>query len=314
MANPVSPSDAEETAPGRIGRLKERLDALKMEGLHRLEEERERRTSVQVAYDFYRRDQAFAGSLLAGGLSVKLFLWFLPFSLSVVVLIGTLADRFNRPAGEVAEESGLVAALAAMVEDAVAASSRARLYLALLGIILVLWAGLGVVRALGLTSRLAWRMASTTPVRKLLGSLSVVGFVIVILSLQWAMNRLQGGPWYLDLVVLVAFLLAFLALQVVLLGSLPRPDGVPWTAVIPGALLMTAGLLAVRIATVVYFSRRLASAGELYGGLGLAGVFLAWLYIISRLLVASISVNATIWQRSESPPPAPERRAPPLAP
>jgi uncharacterized BrkB/YihY/UPF0761 family membrane protein len=37
----------------------------------------------------------------------------------------------------------------------------------------------------------------------------------------------------------------------------------------------------------------------MYGGLGLAGVFLAWLYIISRLLVASISLNATIWQRDQ---------------
>jgi uncharacterized BrkB/YihY/UPF0761 family membrane protein len=35
----------------------------------------------------------------------------------------------------------------------------------------------------------------------------------------------------------------------------------------------------------------------MYGGLGLAAVFLAWLYIISRLLVASISLNAAIWQR-----------------
>jgi uncharacterized BrkB/YihY/UPF0761 family membrane protein len=28
-------------------------------------------------------------------------------------------------------------------------------------------------------------------------------------------------------------------------------------------------------------------------------VFLAWLYIISRLLVASISLNAAIWQRDQ---------------
>ncbi len=32
----------------------------------------------------------------------------------------------------------------------------------------------------------------------------------------------------------------------------------------------------------------------------MAAVFLAWLYIISRSLVASISLNATIWQRDEA--------------
>jgi uncharacterized BrkB/YihY/UPF0761 family membrane protein len=303
VADSPSSSDAEETAPGRIERLKERWDALKNEGLERLDVERERRASVRVAYDFYRRDQAFAGSLLAGGLSVKLFLWFLPFSLSVVVLVGTLAERFDRPPSDLAHDSGLTAALTGMVEDAVEASESARLYLAILGVFLLLWTGLGVVRALRLTSRLAWGMTSTPPMRALVGSLSVVGFVLAILALQWARDRLLGGPWYLDLLVQILAILGVIALQIVLLNSLPRPSGVYWTALIPGALLMTAGLLIIRLATVVYFSRRLDNASELYGGLGLAAVFLAWLYVISRTLVASISLNATIWQRNRSEPP-----------
>ena len=96
MADASASSDAEETAPGRIERLKDRYATAKTHGLERLETERERRASVRMAYDFYLRDQAFAGSLLAGGISVKIFLWFLPFSLSVVVVIGTLSDWLDR--------------------------------------------------------------------------------------------------------------------------------------------------------------------------------------------------------------------------
>jgi hypothetical protein len=33
----------------------------------------------------------------------------------------------------------------------------------------------------------------------------------------------------------------------------------------------------------------------------MAGVFLAWLYILSRILVASISLNATLWQKGARP-------------
>ena len=69
---------------------------------------------------------------------------------------------------------------------------------------------------------------------------------------------------------------------------------------IPGALLMTVAWLLIRLATVVYFTWRLDRASALYGGLGMAAVFLAWLYIISRCLVASISLNATIWQHDEA--------------
>jgi uncharacterized BrkB/YihY/UPF0761 family membrane protein len=300
MADASASSDAEETAPGRIERLKDRYATVKTHGLERLETERERRASVRVAYDFYQRDQAFAGSLIAGGLSVKVFLWFLPFSLSFVVLLGALADWFDRPPADLAEDAGLITALAGMVEVAVAASSRARLYLAVLGIFLLLWAGLGVVRALRLTSRLAWRVDSSKPANRLVASLSVVGFVLAMVAIQRLTDRLQGGPWIVDVLVYLMAILAIAALHGVVFNALPRPEGIPWTVVIPGALLMTAAWLIIRIATVVYFTRRLDSASELYGGLGMAGVFLAWLYIICRALVASISLNATIWQRDEA--------------
>ncbi len=299
MPDSPASSDAEEAVPGRIEQLKERYSVLKTGALERVEAERAHRPSVRMAFDFYSRDQAFAGSLLAGGLSVKLFLWFLPFALSVVVLVGTLADSFDEPASEVAQSSGLAAVLAGMVADAVAVSDSARWYLAILGIVFLLWAGIGVVRALRLTSRLAWRMSSVPPSNRILGSLAVIGSVIGILAVQWLRNRLLGGPWYLDLLTLIVGALIILVIFTVIFDRLPRPEGVPWTAVIPGAILMTAGILIVRLATIVYFGPRLDSSNDLYGGLGLAATFLLWLYVISRTFVASISLNATIWQRND---------------
>ena len=53
----------------------------------------------------------------------------------------------------------MIAVLAEMVGQAVVASERRWLYLAVLGIVFLIWAGMGVVRALRLTSRLAWGVA-----------------------------------------------------------------------------------------------------------------------------------------------------------
>jgi uncharacterized BrkB/YihY/UPF0761 family membrane protein len=299
VADTDAAPEGETDEPGWLDAQKAKYEEVKAAALNRFEVERGRRTSVRVAYDFYRRDRAFAGSLLAGGLSVKLFLWFLPFALSVVALIGTLADRFDQPASDVARNSGLAAVLAGIVAEAVEASTRARWYLAVFGIVLLLWAGLGVVRALALTSRLAWRMEETPPVRKLYGSVAVAGIVVAILMVQWARNRLLGGPVSVDLLVLMIAVVFLAGIFLVMFTWLARPEGVPWTALVPGALLMTVGVLIIRLVTLVYFAPRLESAPEFYGGLGLAGVFLAWLYIISRLLVASISLNAAIWQRDQ---------------
>jgi uncharacterized BrkB/YihY/UPF0761 family membrane protein len=39
---------------------------------------------------------------------------------------------------------------------------------------------------------------------------------------------------------------------------------------------------------------------DLYGALGLAAVFMAWLYLVARLLVASFAVSATRWRSTET--------------
>jgi uncharacterized BrkB/YihY/UPF0761 family membrane protein len=149
-------------------------------------------------------------------------------------------------------------------------------------------------------------MEQASPGRRLYGTLAVVGIVVAILGVQWARNRLLGGPWSVDLLVLAIAIVFLAGIFLVMFTWLPCPEEVPWTALVPGALLMTLGVLVIRLATLVYFAPRLESASDLYGGLGLAGVFLAWLYIISRLLVASISLNATIWQREQAEESAPQ--------
>jgi membrane protein len=56
---------------------------------------------------------------------------------------------------------------------------------------------------------------------------------------------------------------------------------------------------------VYYLARRVASASELYGSLGVAAAILVWLYLIGRLVVAAAMLNATrppcsrcrLWER-----------------
>ena len=71
---------------------------------------------------------------------------------------------------------------------------------------------------------------------------------------QFVRNRFLGGPWYLDILTLAMGALIILVMFTVIFDELPRPEGVPWTAMLPGAALMTAGLLIIRLVTIVYFS------------------------------------------------------------
>ncbi len=77
---------------------------------------------------------------------------------------------------------------------------------------------------------------------------------------------------------------------------LPHGDA-PWTALIPGAVLVGVGLQALHLFTVLYLVPRLGRSSELYGSLGAATVILLWLYIIARLFTLSAFLNATLWER-----------------
>ena len=77
---------------------------------------------------------------------------------------------------------------------------------------------------------------------------------------------------------------------------LPHAEDTPWTAFLPGAIVLAVGADLLRIVTQVYLAGRLGRVDDLYGALGVAAVFMAWLYLVARLLVASFAVSATRWR------------------
>jgi uncharacterized BrkB/YihY/UPF0761 family membrane protein len=97
-------------------------------------------------------------------------------------------------------------------------------------------------------------------------------------------------------------------LWLVLSLVLPRPP-VPWTALVPGALLFAGGFLGFNLAVSLYFAPRAARASTVYGSLGVALVLLVSLFLFGRLAVAAAELNATLWERRaqrrrpKAPPP-----------
>jgi uncharacterized BrkB/YihY/UPF0761 family membrane protein len=79
---------------------------------------------------------------------------------------------------------------------------------------------------------------------------------------------------------------------------------VPWTALVPGALLFAAGFQGFHLALTLYFAPRAARASMLYGTFGVALTVLVSLFLFARLAVAAAELNATLWERrrpSEQP-------------
>ena len=117
---------------------------------------------------------------------------------------------------------------------------------------------------------------------------AAVVFLVAVGRARAELGLLMG------LLITVAVTVAFVGLWVWVSASLPSGD-VPWTAFVPGAVLLTVGFQLLNVATALFLADRLASSSELYGALGIAATALFYLYLLGRLVVWGAELNAVMW-------------------
>jgi membrane protein len=74
----------------------------------------------------------------------------------------------------------------------------------------------------------------------------------------------------------------------------------PWSALLPGAVLIALGVQGLHLFVALYLAPKLGRSSAIYGSLGAATVILLWLYIIARLFTLSAFLNAELWERRTS--------------
>jgi len=307
VVEPGSPIalDADEQAAsdaGRIARARRSAAELETRARNEFDRAREQHATVRLAVQAFESDRRRAGGLLAGGLAYRIFLWQIPLALFLVSAFGLATELSGDDPADLARKTGMTAALAGAISQAVAASQSARWWLLILGAFLTVWAGRGVYRGVRLVSELAWETRAPRG-SSLKGSLAVTGFGVLAVALQAFLPKISET---LGLPALVRFALGLMlasSLAFAVLRLLPRAD-VPWTSILPGALLMGVGMRLLGLAASTYFAYRLDHSNDLYGALGLAVVMMLFLFLVARLFVAAQFLNATLHRRGEPLPSA----------
>jgi uncharacterized BrkB/YihY/UPF0761 family membrane protein len=296
-----TPPDPDEAARSRSIRergdeLRTRADETKRALEAQAEVLRKKYASVRIAFEAYDRDRRNAGSLLAGGLAYRLFIWLVPAALVVASTIGLVADLSSTDPEEMARSAGLGASLTATVARAAEETGRASIILLLIGLWALLWSGRSVVKALRLLAGVAWRIRPGRLTHSLRASAAFSGIAFGLIASPILLRRLYAGRFILDLIVWIATPIVITPLFAWVFARLPHPNGIRWTSFLPGAALLAIGLQLMQIATSVYFAGRLGRVEDLYGAIGLATVFMVWLYVIGRLVVAAMALNAERWR------------------
>jgi uncharacterized BrkB/YihY/UPF0761 family membrane protein len=294
---PPEPSDrapieieVEPQIAGRLAAWIERTRVLRA----RAEAARARHASIDLGFSVLDRDAAVGGGLLAGALAYRLFVLLLPTALLFVSGLGLYADAADKSTTTVAREAGLHGLIAS--EVATSASGDARWIVFIVTVPVVAYALAKLCRAVAITHAIVWH-GSGRGVRVTSGTVGLLGAALL---LDLVAAELVGVIRRHDQVIGLASVVVYLVLGGAgwLAVSLRLPHrAAHWTALLPGALLVGAGLLFVNVFNVYVTTRLVEDRADTYGALGIAAALLFSLVLVGRLIVVSAELNASLVER-----------------
>ena len=300
---PNEPDDHPPAAPEARPSMRARAEAWTARGqvaMARLEDERPRHASVEIGFRMLVRDRQIAGGVLGGGLAYRLFFWALALAVLVTGGLGVAAASGDN-VDAAAKDAGLTGAVAQTISSAAEQSEAGRWWLVTVGLFSVVWFSWSMLRAFRLVHAAAWQIPpppfKNAP-RALLGVLAVPFVLAAFMAGAGWIRSHTNSPAGFTATLAVGGV--FAAVCLIASMRLPAPPGLPWTAFLPGAVLLGAGLEGLHLFTVYFLANRLADASELYGALGLAATMLFYLFLIGRGVIWAAELNSVVWAvRSE---------------
>ena len=267
-----------------------------MEALaQRAQEERGRRSWVDMLFEVADRDGEVAGGVIAGALAYRLFIWLLPAGLVFVGGLGAVAGASSDTPKHIASQLGVGGIVSNSLESA--SKSHSPWYAIIVGIPILLYATRSVLRVLIGTHRLAWGdVRGGRPKPTFVDAAKLLGILVLYIVLAGFAGWARADSHVAGLVATLAVIAAFTGLWLWTSIRLPHRDA-GWVDLLPGAVLVGVGVGLVQVVAAYLLGPYALQKQGTYGALGVAAALLLGLWVLGRLLVGGAELNATLWER-----------------
>jgi uncharacterized BrkB/YihY/UPF0761 family membrane protein len=239
--------------------------------------------------------------VLAGAMAFRLFLLLVPLIFFLVALFGFGATLLNQSPADLARHTGAGGLIAAEAAREAGQSQADRIATIVIAGVTTVIGAFSALKVLRVVHGLVW----AEPVARLLHPWRAVGVFIAVTIVALVLSALIGDLGRTSTPVGVAMELLYLgcAFGIWLLISwhMPRPADTSWTALVPGALLLALGAEVIHAVTVYGIALILSRKTGTYGAIGIALTLLFWAYLVGRLVVASVVLNAGVRLRRLGP-------------
>lgn len=236
------------------------------------------------------------GTYLASAVTLNLFLSIFPLLLVSIAVVGFITTNNTRVADEIIENLGLQGEAANAMNDALNRASETKRAASVIGLIGLLWSGLGVSAAIGYAIDSTWQTAGRGIKDRFRGIAWGLGALILLgvsVGLTAAADFVAGGvilsiaTLIISLFVNIGFWMwTFIVLAYHRLG---------WKAYLPGAVFAAIGLELIKW-LVSLIPGIVGNATALYGSIGTVFAIIATLALFGRLLVYASTLNVVRWE------------------
>jgi len=247
--------------------------------------------------DSLESERRSGAGLLAGGLAYRLFFWLVSFGLVVAAGASFWVRSSRGSLVDSAKSFGLSGVAARSAASAVSEGSHGRWYLLVAGVVLLLYFGLGAVRALRVAAFIAWRTSPTRLRRPVRSSAAFTGVFVLGLAVTLFSSWVRHESPALGAVLTAATVVVFSALALFVFTLLPRAPDTTARSLVPGALVVGGGVTAIHLFITYYLAGKLERSPKLYGALGASTVVLLGLFLIARVVVSAMFLNGTLHRR-----------------
>jgi membrane protein len=241
---------------------------------------------------------AIGGGPYSSSIALAGFLSLFPLLLVGISVIGFVASGDDDFTSTLIDSLSLQGRAAEVVEDAITTAEGSARAASIVGLVGLLWAGLGVVGALQNAMNAAWQAKGRGLLDRAvaLGWLAGAGALfLATTSLGPALKLTDGALWPLTVLAGLLLTTVLFLWTYHLLGN----SNVGWLAHLPGALLVAVGFEILKVIGSVYVPRAIASASALYGAIGVVFAVLAWFAIYARLIVYGAVLNVVRYEARE---------------
>jgi len=242
-----------------------------------------------------KRFGSVQGGPLASYITLAAFLSLFPLLLVGIAVLGLFASRTD-VAGNVIDQLSLTGEAAKLVRDTLTTASSSKRSASIVGLLGLLWSGLGLVTTLETAFGAVWQAEGRGLKDRAWAFLWLFGAVALLAGSVAATAAAGFLPGPLTWLSLLPTLLVDVALWLWTFKALTSRAGLPWRAHLPGAILGAVGFEILKIVGGVYVPRIVGSSSALYGSLGIVFALLAWLALFGRLAVYAACLNVVRWE------------------